>query len=97
MTITIDSIWVLCGLCVVAGIGLGFGGYLGLNGAVAWQKGAVWIGAKFADLILYIISFIKRRNISAQSPRYIWRYTILMVTVFWILTSLLVIYLVVWK
>lgn len=58
---------------------------------------STWAGEKFADVILYIISFTKRHNISTQSPRYIWRYAILMLTVFWILTILLIIYLVVWK
>ena len=62
MTITIDSIWVLCGLGVVAGIGLGFGGYLGLCGAITWRKTAVWVGAKLGDFILYVLSVIKRRR-----------------------------------
>lgn len=62
MTITIDSIWVLCGLGVVAGIGLGFGGYLGLCGAIAWRKASVWVGAKLGGFILYIIHLIIRRR-----------------------------------
>lgn len=62
MTITIDSIWVLCGLVVIAGIGLGFGGYLGLCGAIAWRKASVWVGAKLGDFILYILSVVKRRQ-----------------------------------
>ncbi|MFD3249438.1 hypothetical protein [Rahnella aquatilis] len=93
MTITIDSIWVLVGI----GIVLGFGGYLGMYSAIALWKVSTWVGEKLGELILYIISFIKRRNITTQSPRYIWRYTILLLAVFWILTSLLIIYLVVWK
>lgn len=60
MTITINSIWVLCGLGVVAGIGLGFGGYLGLCGAITWRKAAVWVGAKLGDFILYILHVVKR-------------------------------------
>ena len=61
MAFTIDSLWALCGLCVVAGIGLGFGGYLGLYGAITWRKGAEWVGAKLADFLSFIISVIKRR------------------------------------
>lgn len=62
MTLTIDSLWALCGLCVVAGIGLGFGGYLGLYGAITWQKGATLLGAKLGNGILFIISVIQRRK-----------------------------------
>lgn len=61
MTFSVDSIWVLCGLGVVAGIGLGFGGYLGLCGGVAWRKASVWVGVKIADFILYNARLIKRR------------------------------------
>lgn len=62
MTITIDSIWVLCGLGAVAGIGLGFGGYLGLCGAIVWRKASVWIGAKLGDFILYVLKVLKQRR-----------------------------------
>lgn len=58
MTININSLWVVIGI----GIALGFGGYIGLYAAIILIKTSEWLGAKLGDLILYLISLVKRRK-----------------------------------